>query len=111
MRAIPKLFLIHSAVHRSGKTLDDWGNETWATETDLSRVRFEPSSKLVKTTDNTEVQLSAIMFFDCRNSKPNGEVFGLGDEIEFNDTKYTVVGGTEPLYEATRAHHYEVELI
>lgn len=108
---IPKTFLIHSATHRTGKMQDDWGNETWETEQVLKNVRFEPSDKLIMTKDNAEAQLSAVMYFDCRNSGPSAAKFSLGDEIERDGTKYTVVGGTKPVYAGKRAHHYEVELV
>jgi hypothetical protein len=105
--------LIHSAKHRYGaKTQNDAGQWTHASNQTLTRVRFEPSTKLVKTKDNNEVQLSAVMFFDCRNSGPADTTFMLGDEIERVDgSTYEIVGGTEPIFDGNRAHHFEVELL
>ncbi len=108
---MPKGFLIHDATHRYGtKTQNDAGQWSYASSRSLTNVRFEPSTKLVKTKDNNEKQLSAIMFFDCRNSAPVGATFTLGDRIETGSTAYEVVGGTEPICDGTRVHHWEVEL-
>lgn len=110
---IPRCLLIHSATHKYGaKTQDNTGAWTHASSQALTRVRFEPSTKLVKTKDNNEVQLSAIMLFDCRNSLPVGTTFALGDEISrTGGSVYEVVGGTEPKFDGLDAHHYEVECL
>ncbi len=112
-RPIPRHVLPQSATHRYGAvTKDEWGNETRATSATLSYVRFDPSSKLVTGKDNKQVQLSAVLFFDCRNSTTSGTAaFALGDKIERGSTVYTIVGGVDPLYDAGRAHHWELELV
>jgi hypothetical protein len=109
---IPRWMLIHSATQHYGTPAKDtWGNKTWPSSRALTRVRIEPTTKLIRTKDNREIKLSAIMFFDCRNSGPDGVAFALGDQIQRpGGATYTVAGGIEPLYDATRAHHWEVEL-
>lgn len=109
---IPKALLPHSATHEYGvKVKDEWQNVTWPNSQTLSRIRFEPTSKLIKTKDNREVQLSALMFFDCRNSFPADAMFAIGDQIvQTNGAKYEVVGGITPIFEASKPHHYELEL-
>ena len=113
MHPIPRFLLPHSATHRYGvKTQNDAGQDSYESSQTLTRVRFEPSTKLVKTKDNNERQLSAMMFFDCRNSSPSGVTFALGDQIERSGgSTYEVVGGTEPVFDGRTAHHYEVELL
>jgi hypothetical protein len=112
MMQIPRSLLPHSATQGYGAQTDDgWGGMSHASSRALTYVRFEPSSKLITTKDNKEIKLSAIMFFDCRNSGPAGTTFAIGDQIEKpGGTKYTVVGGVDPIYDATRPHHCEVEL-
>lgn len=109
---IPRWMLPHSATQRYGApTKDNWGNETRPNNRILGYVRFDPASKLVTTKDNREVRLSAIMFFDCRNSTPSEATFAVGDLIEqTNGAKYTVAGGVDPVWEGEKAHHFEVEL-
>lgn len=112
MIPIMRYLLIHSATQRYGtKTQNDEGQWSFASSRSLTHVRFEPSNKLVKTNDNNEAQLSAIMFYDCVNSEPSGATFTLGDTIEWGDTAYEVVGGTKPIYAGTNAHHFELELV
>ena len=110
LQPIPRFLLKHSATHNYGaKTQNDAGQNSYASSRALSRVLFQPSSKLVKTKDNNEKQLTAIMFFDCRNSQPVGATFTLGDQIiKTGGATYEIVGGTERVRDGA---HYEVELI
>ncbi|MFA5424229.1 MAG: putative minor capsid protein [Phycisphaerae bacterium] len=106
-KSIPKRLLPHSATHNYGaKVKDDWGNLTHASSRALTHVLFEPTSKLIKSKDNREIQLSALMYFDCRNSSPEGATFAIGDQI-IRGAAYEVVGGIDPIRDGT---HYEVEL-
>jgi hypothetical protein len=108
---IPRYILPHSATQKYGTSTEaESGAVTWPSSRALSYVRFDPSSKLVLSKENQQVQLSAIMFFDCRNSLPAGATFAIGDQISVGSRTYTVVGGDEPIWDARHAHHYEVEL-
>ena len=109
MRPIPVRLLIHSATHRRPTEPDRWQNATY-TDTALTRVRIEPSSKVVKTKDNTELQLASTLFYDCRNSRPVGADFQSGDVIVFGDQSFTVQT-VDRLYDECRLHHLEVGLI
>lgn len=71
---------------------------------------MEPSSRVVRTTNNAEVQLSATLFYDCRNSRPRGVEFKEDDIITFNGQKLSVKV-VEPLYDEGRLHHIEMGLI
>lgn len=110
MRAIPKSLLIHSVEFREKLEEDRWGQSTVSFEQTLSCVRFEPSSKIVRTTNNSEVQLSAILIYDCTNSRPKNFEFKLDNIISFNNQKYRVVF-IEPLYDNKKLHHYEIGLV
>lgn len=109
---IPRELLIHNATHKYGTPAqDDDGNYDWPNTRTLSRVRFEPSSKLVMTKDNREVQLAALMFFDCHNSTPADTTFAVGDQIQQTGGATYEVVGVEPLYDISGLHHYEVLLV
>lgn len=110
IRAIPRQLLIHSAVHKYNPVKDAWGNPAWSNSRAISKIRIEPSSSLVRSKDNKEIQLRALMFFDRRNSLPSGAAFGLGDCISWLDTDYTIVA-IDYLYDHTRLHHLEVGLV
>ena len=110
MRAIPNSLLIHSAtlVHPARK--DRWGKEVPGTQSELSNVRMEPSSKVVKDKDNNEIQLAATLFFDCKNSRPRLTEFALDDQVVFNGQAHRVVL-IEPLYDGQKLHHFELGLV
>jgi hypothetical protein len=110
MRAIPRKLLIHSATIKVVTATDRWGKETTSHPVDLKYVRIEPSSKLVKDKQNNEVQLSALMFFDMKNSQPAGTVFTQDQIILWNGIEYRVQI-IDPLYDGSNLHHYELGLI
>lgn len=76
----------------------------------LTHVRIEPSSKIVRDKNSAEIQLAATLFYDCRNSRPQGIIFAVDDIIIFNGQKHQVKL-VEPLYDGERLHHYELGLI
>ena len=110
MRAIPKKLLIHSATIKGVETSDRWGNEPTSAPINLTFVRVEPSSKIVKDKQNNDLQLNAIMFFDAKNSQPNDVVFTQEQIIVFNGIEYNIQT-IEPLYDDKKLHHYELGLI
>lgn len=110
-KPIPKHLLIHSAKHYYGTlSEDEWGNMAHTDNRELTLVRFEPTSKMVMGKDNTERQLSMLMFYDERNSRPTGVVFSMGDKIEFDGKSYIVVSN-DLLHDEKRLHHQEVGLV
>jgi hypothetical protein len=108
VRPIPKRLLIHSAVLKSPTGTDAWQDRTW-NETPLRFVRLDPSEKVVMTKDNTEVQLTSTLFYDCKNSDPPGIRFSHGQKIKWNGREYTVETAEE-MYDERRLHHWEVGL-
>jgi hypothetical protein len=110
IKAIPKKLLIHTVMQaRKGET-DRWGNETPETAQELRYVRMESSTKVVRDKNSAEIQLAATLFYDCRNSRPQGITFAVDDIIIFNGQKHQVKL-VEPLYDGERLHHYELGLI
>lgn len=89
---------------------DRWGEETLKEEQEITYVRMEPSSKVVRDKNNAEVQLAATLFYDCRNSRPKGVGFAVDDIITFNSQKHRIQT-IEPLYDGERLHHMEMGLI
>lgn len=101
--------LIHTVTHRKTDS-DRWGEETLKEEQEIIHVRVEPSGKVVRDKNNAEVQLSATLFYDCRNSCPKGVEFVEDDIIIFNGQKHSIQT-IEPLYDGERLHHIEMGLI
>ena len=110
MRPIPKRLLIHTATLHKIQNEDRWGNGTLDEGTQLSYVRLEPSSKVVRDKNNAEIQLTAVLFYDCRNSRPKDQKFSEDDIVVFNGMKHKIQT-VEPLYDDRQLHHYELGLI
>ncbi len=110
MKAIPKSLLIHTVNMYKNENKDKWGKGEENLDTVISLVRFEPSSKIVRTVNNAEIQLSATLIYDCRNSRPKNIQFGLDDIITFNGEKHRIQL-IEPLYDGNKLHHIEIGLV
>lgn len=109
MIPIPKRLLIHSCTLKTPLGEDDYGKVTYSEPVLLERVRIEPSSAVITDKQNRQRQLSALILYDCRNSKGLTE-FKTEDVIEFEGVFYTV-GRIDSLYDGKKLHHYEVGLI
>lgn len=110
MRPIPRSLLIHSATLRSPAGVDVWQKPINLAPIDLSYVRIDPSSKVIISKDNTEMQLSSTLIYDCRNSRPLDVTFTPEQIITWQDRDYKVISA-EPLYDGKRLHHWELGLI
>ena len=108
MLPISKHLLIHSALLRRKAQTDMWQNSSYE-DVPLTFVRVENKRGLLLTKDNTQTQLSCLLFFDLYHSRPIGTTFELGDEIEFAEHKY-VVQSVEVFFDECKAHHVEVGL-
>lgn len=107
MKPIPRSLLIHSATLYEARE-NSWQEQELVELAKLSRVRVEPASKMVITSDNRSVTLSATLFYDCRNSLPTVE-FRPGYIVDFGGKKYRIET-VEVLYDRQKLHHIEVGL-
>ena len=107
IQQIPAILLIHSIILKTGKTTDDWGNDTFTTSTTVNRVRVEPKRQLVTNKDNQQLATSAMMFVDCKLSSYTA--FNVDDTINFNNKDYKIVSIDYPYTD--RLHHLEIGLI
>lgn len=110
MRQIPKRLLIHSADFYKKPVKDRWGKEEDHEKTPLSFVRIEPSSTITRDKNNQEIKLSAVLFYDCKNSLPKGLKIAEDDVIVFNGQKLKAVS-VDHCYDDRRLHHYEIGLV
>lgn len=109
MRAIPKALLIHNA-RLLQEIPGKWGAEGLQPRAELKHIRIETSRKIVRDKNNAEQQLSAILFFDCRNSSPRGLEFQEDQVVDFCGLKHRIVS-IEPLYDNKKLHHYEIGMV
>jgi len=92
------------------KSRERWGKEELDPGVELTGVRLEPSGRIVRDKNNAEVQLEAVLFYDCRNSRPRDVVLEVDDIVVFQGQKFSVQTA-EPLYDGKRLHHYEMGLV
>lgn len=110
MKPIPKKLLIHTVVLYEKTSIDKWGSEKLDDGQVLSKVRIEPSMQIVRDKNNSEIQLAATLFYDCRNSQPIGINFKVDQIIDFNGQKHQIKT-IEPLYDNLKLHHYEIGMV
>lgn len=110
MRPIPRSLLIHTVALHKKIEEDRWGKGELDGGIELTNVRMEPSGKIVRNKNNAEIQLTATLFYDCKNSRPKDVVFKVDDLIAFNDVLHRIEI-VEPLYDEKRLHHYELGLV
>ena len=110
MIAIPKKLLIHNAKIYRTISKDRWGNGTTDDGVKLDKIRIEPSRKIVRDKNSAEIQLAAMLFYDCKNSIPRNFSFKEDEIVSFNGQKMRIVS-VEPLYDQRKLHHYEVGVV
>lgn len=109
IKAIPKKLLIHGG-ELLREVPGEWGSSGLEHLEGLDKIRVEPSSKVVRDKNNAEIQLAAVMFFDCKNSRPSGQTFEEDQIFDFNGQKHRIVS-VEPLYDGKKLHHYEIGMV
>ena len=108
MLPIPLRLLIHDAVLNEVET-NSWGAEQDKLLYNLKYVRFEPSTRIVHTSDNADVQCVATLFIDAVSSWPLGVTPSVGNSVLWEGRRYKVQH-VQRLYDDNRLHHLEVEL-
>lgn len=116
LRTIPKCILTHSAVLRTVVDTDRWGSPAY-TDTPLSKVHVQPVHEFIKTKDDKEIRLNAILFFDCRLSVPSMDWQSLFHssaledgqlKVVYNGREYTVYSIDLVPDDEGHLHHVEV---
>lgn len=108
MLPIPLRLLIHEATLNEVVT-DKWGAEQDKLRFHLKQVRFEPSTRIVHTADNADVQCTATLFIDAVSSWPIGVTPDVGNSVVWDGRRYKVQD-VQRLYDERKLHHLEVEL-
>lgn len=108
MLPIPLKLLIHSATLNEVEA-DKWGAEQDKLISALHHVRFEPSTRIVHTANNSDVQCTATLFIDSVSSWPVGVSPSVGNSVVWEGRRY-IVQDIQRLYDEHKLHHLEVEL-
>lgn len=120
LRPIPSVLLTQSITVKVCTGTDAWQNPTWK-EYAVTRVHIQSVDEITKTTDNTEVRLTGVLYVDTARSTPvlDWEALYLaslsaGRAMRVNDgTREREVVSVDPVPDipATRVHHVEVGLV
>lgn len=111
MPPISNRLLIHTVELHINSSTDGWGNEVDGSTLGISKVRLEPSFKMVFDQKNQQVQQSAVLIVDAVKSRPpTVDWFAqYGHLLDFDGKQYKILGASK-LYDATKFHHWEVML-
>lgn len=86
----------------------------------VKNVHLQPTERIIKTTTNTDAQLTGVLFVDAKKSKPNLDWKALftsahelgGDmHITVRNIKYTVVSVDGLRDDTDNLHHWEIGVV
>lgn len=111
MPAIPRAVLTMGATLYARTADDDYGNPSYGSAITLSNLYIEPTRNVNAGQLGEQARYDMVLYFDCANSLPAGQVFTDKDKITFNGKDYNVRTARE-LYDPTigKLHHWEVRL-
>ena len=118
LKPIPARILRSTATVKVCNGVDMYQNQTYDTYT-VQHVHLQPTERIVKTSTNTDQQLSSILFVDLRHSSPAlnwaqllKDAHDKGGDVRVivRGFEYTVAM-TDLLRDDTdRPHHWEISL-
>lgn len=117
-RKPPAHVYAQTATLRVCSGVNRWNAPTWS-ETSVGHVNVQPASATVLTKDNTEVQLSGMLFadsvytapaLDWQAKKDESEAAGQPATVVFEGRVYTVVDVAKLFNEFGMFDHWEVAL-
>lgn len=119
LKPIPARILRSTALVKVCTGTDLYQNQTY-TEYTVQRVHVQPTEKIIKTTNNTDQQLTSILFVDVRHSAPALDWHALfqsahdhgGDvRVVIRGIEYTVASVDGLRDDTDRLHHWEIGLV
>ena len=102
---IPYALLKDTAVFHVTTGIDSWKHRL-VVDHKVTNVHIQPSNETRKTAENTEVVLSAILFVDCKRSKPFVNLLSLQEKSQNNGEGMTVT-----IYSRGNARDYTVRTV
>ena len=113
---IPAKILRSDATVSVCSGVDMYQNQVYTTYA-VQHVHLQPTTRIIKTTSNTDAQLTGVLFVDARRSTPALDWRGLlrqahdagGDmRVTVRDVEYTVMTVDELRDSSDRLHHWEI---
>lgn len=117
---IPSRILRSTAYVRVCTGVDLYQNQVYGIQYTVQHVHLQPTEKIIKTTSNTDQQLSSLLFVDMRHSSPSIDWAKLlhdahekgGDmRVTVRGFEYTVAVAELLRDDTDQPHHWEIGLI
>ena len=118
LKPIPSKILRSTATVKVCTGTDMYQNQTYATYT-VHHVHLQPTEQIIKTKDNTDKQLSSVLFVDVRHSSPTLDWRALLEQAHDNGgdmrvivrgIEYTALTADGLRDDTDRLHHWEIGL-
>ena len=119
MQPIPARILIHSGTTTIYYDADKWGGTPDAVTAPITGIRIEPYRRETHDVNQQEVTLTAMLYYDTKNSACAlpfvlpGDTYGGGKVKQQTISalgRVFVVKFVEPIYDDAALHHLEVGL-
>ena len=119
LRPIPRKILQSTATVEVCTGVDLYQNQTYTTYT-VYNVHLQPTERIIKGVNNTDQQLSSVLFVDIRHSSPALDWRALlqqahdngGDmRVTVRGIRYTVEACDGLRDDTDKLHHWEIQLI
>lgn len=116
LRPIPSKILRSTATVKVCNGTDMYQNQTYTTYT-VNRVHLQPEERIVKSIDNTDMQLTGTLFVDIRHSTPaldwrrllqDAHDHGGDMRVVVRGVEYTVITADGLRDDTDRLHHWEI---
>lgn len=118
LKPIPRKILRSTATVMVCNGTDMYQNQTYTTYT-VRNVHLQPTERIVKSVDNTDQQLSSVLFVDVRHSSPalnwakllhDAHTLGGDMRVVVRGIEYTVATADGLRDDTDRLHHWEIGL-
>lgn len=119
LKPIPMKILRSTAEVKVCTGVDLYQNQVYSTYT-VEHVHLQPTSEIRKTKDNTDQQLSGILFVDVRHSSPalnwaqllrSAHDLGGDMRVEIRGIEYTVITADGLRDDTDQLHHWEIGVV
>ena len=119
LKPIPARILRSTALVKVCTGVDMYQNQVYGQQYTVNHVHLQPTERIVKTSTNTDQQLSSILFVDLRHSSPalnwaqllkSAHDKGGDVRVIVRGFEYTVAMADLLRDDTDRPHHWEISL-
>ena len=119
LKPIPARILRSTATVKVCTAIDMYQNQVYGQQYTVNHVHLQPTERIVKTSTNTDQQLSSILFVDLRHSSPalnwaqllkSAHDKGGDVRVIVRGFEYTVAMADLLRDDTDRPHHWEISM-